>query len=245
MGQPGIKEIEAQLPDWDFLQNLPAQVGNFTLQPGTGIQGQILNMAAYVDAVHHCRLDLTYTSETFDYVPVKTIGLHVFRDERIFCRDREHFAAMVQQQLPRLLDSVDRTKAHKLPWSAQGLGFDQWEYWRSLPQELEGYQLFITPDNPVAYINGSYIFLDYTDFNTGNQLYFAYNSFRNEIFAEKKQGCLPLTTNEFDVKDLRPVKKGKEVLVEPNRVSDERKLQLFTQLLQEKLVPTLQSLKES
>ena len=89
MGQPDIKEIEAGLKDWDFVRNLPAAIGDYTLVPGSGIDGQILNIAAYVHEASHCRLDLTYTKETFDYVPVKTVGLHTFRDVRFFCRDRE------------------------------------------------------------------------------------------------------------------------------------------------------------
>ena len=85
MGQPDIKEIEAGLKDWDFVRNLPAAIGDYTLVPGSGIDGQILNIAAYVHEASHCRLDLTYTKETFDYVPVKTVGLHTFRDARA-CR---------------------------------------------------------------------------------------------------------------------------------------------------------------
>ena len=31
MGQPDIKEIEAGLKDWDFVRNLPAAIGDYTL----------------------------------------------------------------------------------------------------------------------------------------------------------------------------------------------------------------------
>ena len=48
MGQPDIKEIEAGLKDWDFVRNLPAAIGDYTFVPGSGIDGQILNIAAYV-----------------------------------------------------------------------------------------------------------------------------------------------------------------------------------------------------
>ena len=100
MGQPDIKEIEAGLKDWDFVRNLPAAIGDYTLVPGSGIDGQILNIAAYVHEASHCCLDLTYTKETFDYVPVKTVGLHTFRDVRFFCRDREHFRSRISIRYP-------------------------------------------------------------------------------------------------------------------------------------------------
>ena len=127
MGQPSITEIEANLKDWNLLKQLPQQVGSFQLVPGTGIKGQILNIAAYVNEAARCRLDLTYTAETFDYVPVKTVGLHVFRDERLFCRDRDKFAAQLLDNLPRLIGDIDRSQPHSMDWEARDLGFEKWD----------------------------------------------------------------------------------------------------------------------
>lgn len=229
MGQPSITEIEAGLKEWDLLANLPAEINGFKLVAGTGIKGQILNIAAYVNDAVHCRLDITYTSETFDYVPVKTVGLHNFRDERYFCRERDKFADMLLEHLPDILRDMDRQQLHTMDFEAAGLNFSQWDYWRSLPKQIGNYELFITPDNPLAYINGSFIFLDYTDFKNGNQIYFSYNIFRNEIFAEKKQGYLPLTTDIFDV---------------PASVCDDRKLALLADLMQLHLRPVMAELEK-
>ncbi len=229
MGQPSITEIEAGLKKWDLLANLPAEINGFKLVAGTGIKGQILNIAAYVNDAVHCRLDITYTSETFDYVPVKTVGLHNFRDERYFCRERDKFADMLLEHLPDILRDMDRQQLHTMDFEAAGLNFPQWDYWRSLPKQIGNYELFITPDNPLAYINGSFIFLDYTDFKNGNQIYFSYNIFRNEIFAEKKQGYLPLTTDIFDV---------------PASVCDDRKLALLADLMQLHLRPVMAELEK-
>lgn len=205
MGKPkDINEIAEEIKNWEVLTKLPQTIDGFSLQPGTGIDGQILNIAAYVNEAMHCRLDFTYTKETFDYVPVKTVGLHTFRDERYFCRDREHFGELLLTQLPQMIKAVDRNTRHKMPYESLALGFDTWEYWKSLPQELEGYELFITPDNPLPYINGSYIFLDYADFTAGNEIYFSYNIFRDELFAEMHKRYLPLTTEQFDVKAAVP-----------------------------------------
>lgn len=230
MGQASINEIEAELREWELLKQLPPQVGSFVLQPGSGIAGQILNIAAYVDEEMHCRLDLTYTSETFDYVPVKTVGLHTFRDVRYFCRDREHFAELLLPKLPQLLADIDRRQQHELPYEAAELHFEQWEYWRSLPRNLQDFELYITPDRPLRYINGSYIFLDYVDFAQGNELYFSYNVFRNELFAELHKQRLPLTTNAFDVRGSVP---------------DHLKLAALEEKLKELLEPTLAELNRS
>lgn len=197
-----ISEIMESLPDWDFLKQLPQEIDGFQLLAGTGLKGQILNIAAYVNDAMHCRLDLTYTTETFDYIPVKTIGLHTFRDERYFCRDRDRFAEQMLEHLPDLIAIVDRNHHHEMGWEAKNAGFPTWEGWKKLPKRIGNYELFITPDNPVEYINGSMLFLDYTNFATGDQIVFMYNSFRDEIFAEFKCKYFPLTTDEFNAKNL-------------------------------------------
>lgn len=202
MGQPSINEIESSLKDWQFLQQLPQEVAGYKLRQGTGIEGQILNIASYVHEESHCQLDLTYTGETFDYVPVKKVGLHVFRDDRFFCRDREKFAALILQQLPRIIGDIDRNQKHGMSYEAESQNFAQWEAWKALPEKIGGFERFITPDNPLTYINGSIIFLDYTNFSNGNQLFFLYNTFRDELFAEMKKGYLPLTTESFNARNL-------------------------------------------
>ena len=110
MGQPKITEIEAQLGEWEFLKELPQEIDGFKLTMGQGIDGQILTIASYSNEAMHSKLDLIYTSETFDYVPVKTIGMHTFRDIRYFCRDRDKFAKMMHEKLPELLADVNREK---------------------------------------------------------------------------------------------------------------------------------------
>ncbi len=230
MGQPKLTEIEAGLAEWDFLTKLPQSVGSFHLEKGTGIDGQILNIAAYVNEPLHCRLDIIYTAETFDYVTVKTVGMHIFRDERYFARDREKFARMLLQDLERILSDLDRAQPHAMDWEARELGFEAWDYWRQLPKQVGDFELYITPDNPLPYLNGSFIFLDYSDFAHGDQLYLMYNIFRNEIFAEMKKRYFPITTDLFDV---------------VAQVPDERKLKQLSTLLAERLQKTLSDLGKS
>lgn len=197
-----ITEIEESLKDWEFLKELPKEINGFQLQDGTGIKGQILNIASYVNEEMHCSLDLIYTGETFDYVVVKNIGLHTFRDERFFSRDQNRFAENVLKNLPSIIDTISRSANSKLGYESKVMGFDKWEYWKSLPKTIGEYELFINPEAPLKYINGSWIILDYTNFAKGNQIMFLYNSFRNELFAELKKGYMPYTTERFNATTL-------------------------------------------
>lgn len=172
MGQLKITEIEAQLNEWEFLKELPPEIDGFKLTMGQGIDGQILTIASYGNEAMHSKLDLVYTSETFDYVPVKTIGMHTFRDIRYFCRDRDKFAKLMQENLPELLADINREKKHRMGTLVEETGLASWEYAARLPQKVGGFELFIAPDNPIDYINGSTLFIDYSDFEHGNQLVF-------------------------------------------------------------------------
>lgn len=201
-----IKDIEAGLPQWEFLQQLPKELEGFTLVSSTGIKGQVLNLATYVNEAKRVSLELTYTAETFDYVPVRNIGLHSFRDIRYFFRKKEDFAAALMatdrngdNALARLLRSMNREPGSFKDWEYDKLEADRWEYGMNLPKQIGNYELYITPDNPVEFITGSVIFLDYTDFERGNQLYFVYNAYRNEIYAGEKVNNKPQTTNLFTV----------------------------------------------
>ena len=197
-----ITEIEAELQEWEFLKQLPKELEGFTLREGTGIKGNILNIASYVDEANHACVDLIYTGETFDYVIVKNLGLHTFRDDRFFTRDKDKFAEVVLNKLSSLLQEMGKGKVKHMGYESEVMGFNEWDDWKTLPKQIGNFELYITPDNPLEYINGSWVILDYSDFANGNQLMFLYNSFRNELFAEMKKGNLPLTTEEFNANSL-------------------------------------------
>ena len=202
-----ITEIEEGLKDWEFLKHLPKEISGFKLHEGRGIEGNILNLASFVNEEIHCSLDLIYTAETFDYTLVKNIGLHTFRDERFFNRDADKFAEAVLKNLPNVIEKVSRSMNKKLGYESKVMGFDTWNYWKTLPEKIGEYELFVTPDKPLEYINGSWVILDYSNFSKGNQIMFLYNSFRNELFAELKKGFMPLTTDLYNANKLEQLEK--------------------------------------
>ena len=202
-----ITEIEEGLKDWEFLKHLPKEISGFKLQEGRGIEGNILNLASFVNEEIHCSLDLIYTAETFDYTLVKNIGLHTFRDERFFNRDADKFAEAVLKNLPNVIEKVSRSMNKKLGYESKVMGFDTWNYWKTLPEKIGEYELFVTPDKTLEYINGSWVILDYSNFSKGNQIMFLYNSFRNELFAELKKGFMPLTTDLYNANKLEQLEK--------------------------------------
>ena len=178
---------------------------------------------------------MTYTKETFDYVPVKVVGLHVFRDIRYFCRDKDKFAQLMLEHLPKVLEEIAFEHHTDFGYEAKDMHFEEWDYWRSLPQKVGNFELFITPDNPVPFINGSYIFLNYSDFAHESQLYFLFNGFRVEVFGEMLQQNIPVTTDLFTVPEEND--HGQRKLMKPEKI-----LPRFTELLEARLLPCLERL---
>lgn len=237
MGAPKITEIAEKLNEWDFLQKLPEEINGYKKVAGTGIDGQILHIVGYVNEAEHCRVDLTYTSETFDYVPVKTIGMHTFREERYFCRDQQRFGEMMLEHLPALLAEVSRSHKTKFSYAAKEVRFEDWNSWQALPKRIGNFELYITPDNPVNYINGSHIFLDYSDFEHKSMLYFLFNNFRVEVFGEMLQKGMPVTINTYTVPEEN--EQGQRRIMDPKHI-----LERFTVLLQENIEKDLAKLAE-
>lgn len=227
LAQKKAQEIQAELEGWELFEKLPKQIGSFIYKEGTGVSGKILNICSYVNEEQHTRLDITYTDETFDFVPVKTIGLHTFREEKFYSRDRAKFTTMILENLESMINELNRDCLQKFHWEAETLGFDKWDYWKTLPKKVGDFELYITPDNPVNYINGACIFLEYADFKHGHTLYFSYNYFRNELYGDIMKNYISYTTPDFDV---------------AKKVEDLDKLNAFSELLEQNLMKTLDEL---
>lgn len=56
------------------------------------ISGQVLTICRYEAPELRARLDIIYTSETFDYIVIHTMGMNSYRDIRFIYKDRDVFA---------------------------------------------------------------------------------------------------------------------------------------------------------
>lgn len=215
MAKIDIKELQESLPQWEFLKNLPRELKGFHYKDRGDMDGQhVLVLCSYEKPGFHRGLDLIYTKETFDFVPVKQVGLHSFRDLRYITRDKEEFTEVIPQVLERMLSEISEDYCPGCQRVLSEKGVPEWEYGRTLPETIGRFQLFITPEHPFEYINNSIILIDYADFEKGDELYFMYNRVRNEFFAEKKVDNIPKTIHDFDADNLKQLEKHlKEKLV--------------------------------
>ena len=194
--------IIKRLPDWEFLQKLPKELHGFTFEEGGQLKGHELVLGSYVNEEARRRLELIYTKETFDYVPVRQVGLLRYRDFRYITRDKDVFAEWITGAIDRL---VGETTPNYIPRSGHLLkekGILGWCFPDTLPERIGNFVKFIGPRYPLDFINNATVILDYADFDAGNELVVLYNRVRNEFYAENKKHLIPNTIHEFDAKKL-------------------------------------------
>ena len=181
-----IEVIIKRRPDWDFLQKLPKELHGFTFKEGGQLKGHELVLGSYVNEEARRRLELIYTKETFDYVPVR----------------QDVFAEWITGAIDRL---VGETTPNYIPRSGHLLkekGILDWCFPDTLPERIGNFVKFIGPRYPLDFINNATVILDYADFDAGNELVVLYNRVRNEFYAENKKHLIPNTIHEFDAKKL-------------------------------------------
>ena len=111
-----------------------------------------------------------------------------------------------EQHLKNYLESAVHDLAiynpDSISYVTKALNITEWDYKDILPEELEGYKLFINPTQMVRVLNGSYIVFDYSDFDIESNFIIYYNEFRSEFFGEARIRNIPEMNYTFDSKNL-------------------------------------------
>ncbi len=207
MSDEKLEMVKATLGEWALLQELPQEINGFTYKEGGAIEGNLIKLCSYVNEENKRSLHFVYTKETEDYFPVKEVGLHSFRDIKYFTRDKEIFEKNMLEDLSKLLTEIDVNTDVNDKFAVEEIGLKNWEYGAKLEPQIGSYQLFINPRKPVEFINGSIVFIDYSDFENGNQLMIIYNYYKECFFAEIKKHFTPITVHDFDCETLEQLEK--------------------------------------
>ena len=200
-----IEVIMKRRPDWEFLKKLPKELHGFTFEEGGLLKGHEYVLGSYVNEEARRRLELIYTKETFDYVPVRQVGLLRYRDFRYITRDKDVFAEWIAGAIDRLVEETTPTYIPRSGHLLKDKGILDWHFPDTLPERIGNYVKFIGPQYPLDFINNATVILDYADFDAGNELVFLYNRVRNEFYAENKIHMIPNTIHEFDAKKLEDI----------------------------------------
>ncbi|MER2139433.1 MAG: hypothetical protein ABS965_04845 [Succiniclasticum sp.] len=211
-----IEVIKERRPHWEFLQKLPKELHGFTFKEGGEmVTRHELLLGVYENVLARRRLELVYTKETFDYVPVRQVGLHRYRDFRYITRDKDIFEEWITGAIDRLVEETMPTYIPRSGHLLKAKGILDWHYPDKLPDRIGNFVKFIGPQYPLDFINNATIILNYADFDAGNELVVMYNRVRNEYYAENKRRFIPSTIHEFDAKKLEDLESLLEEKLEP------------------------------
>lgn len=206
--KPDIKnKIAAEAQTTNIFDELPDEICGFTLKKIFAENGDRFDYFSYEDEKIHRGLTVYFHEETFEYKTRVKIGLNEFCLTKFFTGNFETFGKM----LPEILKVVENLSKPINPDEDIFISdrrFSAWSYVKNLPQSIDGFELFITPDKPAKFTNGSYIILSYTNFEMNADFNIFYNIYTGGFSGESKINGVPHVTYLFDAKTLKELQKN-------------------------------------
>lgn len=193
-----IQEVEA----WDFIKELAPAFAGFTLTIELKEQGTQYCMFTYHNDEWHKSFSVLYDMATKEYFARRIIGLTEYFDVNFIVSDLKLLEKLLKNRLNDTLLNLAVFNPDNLDSILTDKQILVWEYGKNLPQELEGFILFVKPYEPVRIINGSYIIIDYSDFDNESSFVVYYNIFRDEFFGEVRLRRTPQMSSVFDARTL-------------------------------------------
>lgn len=197
------EKILSQVKAWDYMKNLPEQMHGFNYVLLMEEKGDVLDLYRYENKEAHRSITVYYHEETSEYKLRMRIGLTEFCVIEYIYAELEAFQEILQERCSGLLADMQTFNPEHITSIVHDKKIMQWDYKKKLPETFAGFRLFITPDQPVRIINGSYIVFDYSDFTSKSNFIIYYNVFRNEFFGESRIFDIPEVSYDFDSHELQ------------------------------------------
>ncbi len=202
-----MEKIIAQVEEWELLKKLPKEFGEFTLQIELEQRNTQYCIFSYQKKKEHKSFSVLYDQATKEYFARTVIGLTEYFDVNFIVGEIQQLEDLLVQRLKNVLSNLSYFNRENIDSIVHEKEIMDWSYGEELPEKLLGFELFIKPDEPVKVLNGSYIILDYSDFNTQSNLTVYYNIFRDEFFGETRIKGTPAMLAIFDTKDFEDLQK--------------------------------------
>lgn len=193
-------KVDAAIEGWKYMHSLPEEWHGFSLHQERTVQEEIYDLFSYAYPSLHRQVIIYYHDETQEFKLRERVGSLEFCDIECIAKDLDDFERLLQENLERIMLGL----IHYQSESASAMVIDKkitgWNYAPFLPKTLEGFELFIQPDQPLKITNGSYVIVDYENFNKNSNLAIYYNIFRDDFFCE---ACINGTRKIFYQFDSR------------------------------------------
>lgn len=202
MHQDTVEKIEHALEGWSLLDSLPRECYGFHYRALCVPIDDRYDIFSYENAVIHKSVTAYYHEETHEYKLRMQVGFVEFCRIEYITNSLEIFGEKLSKELMQLLEDMVTFNPKNISSLVIKKGICDWAFAKELPETLEGYQLFIKPQQPVKINNGSYIIIDYVDFTHTSDVTIYYNMYRDEFFGEARIHSIPDVTYDFDSNEL-------------------------------------------
>lgn len=196
-------KIVAEYESSYFFKNLREEIANCKLKKIFAEDGDKFLYFSYADEKKHRTLTAYFHEETQEYKVRVNIGLTEFCLTKFFANKLESFAAIFDAEIELTLENLSAPVDTEKDFLIADKNFAAWEYPKTLPKNLEGFELFITPDKPVKISNGSYIILNYSNFESFCDFTIFYNVYTENFCGESKINFVPNVSYLFDADNLK------------------------------------------
>lgn len=197
-----IEKVKAETADWAYLAELPDEADGFTLDREVHIHGDCYDLFTYENAAAHKSTTAYFHEETHEYKLRVAFGLISFCRIEYITHDFAEFEALLRKNFAGMLHDMAVFNPDTLGSIVRDKGILTWEFGQKLPAELEGFTRFVGPAEPEKITNGSYVVLDYVDFDLESSVTFYYNIYRDEFYGEARIWNIPDVNYTFDSRTL-------------------------------------------
>ena len=195
-------KVEAEIKDWQYLEELPESSHGFQLCREQRIIENMYDIYSYVHPQLHKKVVIYYHEETHEYKVRVYIGLIEFCRIEFITAKLEDFEKLLRLQFDDLLKDMVEYDPAGLSSIIKKKEIVEWGGTCHLPELCEGFSLFITPQKPEKINNGSYVLLNYVDFSIESDFTIYYNIYRDEFFGEARICDIPDVNYDFDSNSL-------------------------------------------
>lgn len=203
----------------EFFNSLPNNIHGFALKKIFADNLDKFNYFRYEK--DHRSFTAYFHEETGEYKVRVAIGLTEFCLTEFFTGDFDRFTKILRAELDSSIKTLTEPAADLL---IAEKNFAGWEYAKTLPQNLEGFELFIAPDKPAKTTNGSYILINYSDFASASDFTIFYNVYTENFTGESKVHLVPHVSYLFDAVTLKDL----EAALEKNLAAELRSIKNFS-----------------
>ena len=201
-------KITAELETTNFFDTLPTEICGYTLRKIFADEDDKFFYFTYENEKLHRSLSAYFHEETSEYKVRVKIGLTEFCLTKFFTNKLENFTQIIDAEIKSALENLSTPADTKTDLLITEQNFDSWEYPKTLPENLEGFEFFIKPENPVKITNGSYIILNYSNFETNSDLTIYYNIYKENYSGEIKVNLVPNVIYLFDADNLKTLEEN-------------------------------------